>query len=85
MSVKTAQQSTTARKSTKWVNEEMIGSGYQNDGSPFINITWDRDVDKAQVAAELAKGKALSLQPIKNINPKFPARKYVLVLRAPQQ
>lgn len=79
----------TAVATRKFSNEAMIGSGYQNDGSPFINLAFDRDITEEGAVALVRdlyrNNKRFSLQPVKNISAKAPARKYVLVVRAPMQ
>lgn len=80
-------QATQAPRTT-YVNEAMFGSGYQNDGSPFINIAFDRDMTEAQaielVQSVFRSGRRISLQPVKQVSEHNPARKFVMVLRAPQ-
>lgn len=68
----------------KLVNLAMIGSGWQRDSSPFVNITFDRNSDLDAVMNEVKAGRRLSLQPLKKADTRFPDRKFVLVLRGEQ-
>ena len=65
----------------KLVNLAMIGSGWQRDGSPFVNVTFDKTLDLDAFVTEVKAGRKLSLQPLKKVDARFPDRKFVLVLR----
>jgi hypothetical protein len=90
--VTTASATATARTvapARKYQNEALFGSGWQNDGVRFINLTRDRNLTEAEFMAIMSSWyrgeKQISLQPVKNVSAKAPARKYVMVLRAPMQ
>lgn len=88
-SVSTAASTQSQAIKPKFATDALIGSGWQNEGTRFINITFDREVNLDALAAEIKAGKKLSLIPRKSImttrdGRSYPACKFVLALRSMQ-